>query len=185
MRNKFRLTIIILSIVIAGGILVFDFNTEEENGLNNDQEVTQDEYKYQDILEKTENPEDLITYLNNDFELVDDEDQNLEEFLSSQKGSKEDFLYFLADILYDAGLHGGVITYRSEDESVNSVTMFRGEDLPSYIYFDSDNLVKDNHGWSFEDLFNKEEERLGVEIRDYKIFDPATMESMPDDWINR
>ena len=41
------------------------------------------------------------------------------------------------------------------------------------------------HGWSFEDLFQTEEKRLGEEIVEYKLFSPGSENLIVDEWTKR
>jgi len=123
--------------------------------------------------------DNLILLLNTDFIYQPREDETIrfpEEFKELKEGNELDFALFTAYSLRTAGLgEAAVLRYkyqREEAESnINTIVIFRGHNLPpKHIAFGTEGARVFNYGWSFEDLFRAEEQRLGITITEHQMF---------------
>lgn len=62
-----------------------------------------------------------------------------------------------------------MLVYETNDNEIDAVVVYRDLDKPKYLYYDNKfkNIV---HGYSFEDLFDKEQIRINKTINRYGIF---------------
>ena len=160
--TKVAIVLLIVLAIVFGGLAYLDLRPKQE-------EITPEE-----AVAGLDTSEKLIDYLNKNF---------------SDKGA-EDMALFAAHTLYQNDFTSFVIKYQyvSEDgdkSGVNFVAEFRDTDLPKYIYFDEQGAHLVHHGWSFEDLCRKEEERLGIKITKYGTISPLATELVPKEWVER
>ncbi len=128
------------------------------------------------VISELSSPQLLISFLGKNFIL--EEEQSLaalspEVFYQAKRGSKADFAAFISFILSQHKYQAGVIRYQYLDDQIikdNIVVIFRDIDKPRYIVLDDKNFSIYHHGWSFQDLVNAEEKRIGKSIFRYVYF---------------
>ncbi len=124
-----------------------------------------------EAIKQLDAPQKLIDYLDGNFKIEDREQiESLvpQEFFAKEKGTSWDFAIFASYVLWYNKYDAAVIRYKYDDK-VNAVVVFRDEDLPKTMIFTKKGISVYPHGWSFEEMFQKEEERLGAKITEYTI----------------
>jgi len=130
----------------------------------------------------------LIDYLNEHFAIENRKDEKTytpQEFFQKKSGGEKDFSMFIMHVLDLHDFEVAIMTYKLSSEETHTVTIFRDIDLPKYIFLTNDSVNMTAHGWSFEDLFQTEEKRLGEEIVEYKLFSPGSENLIVDEWTKR
>lgn len=190
---------IILILIITLALLVFlfliNFNNKPTKNATN-QEISKEEYTvidysddYNKVINQVQKPNDIINFLNNNnFKYIssdDDSDVDLEKFYNSKQGRDIDFAFFIGKSL--AKNYIPFLFAYEDNYKTFYVVAFRDDDLPKYIYVDNQGVHMVHHGWSFNDLCKKEEERLGIKIQRYGTLflssgELETLESI--DWVS-
>jgi hypothetical protein len=144
--------------------------------------------EFGEVIAQLNSSQKLIDYLNENFifEIKEEEDiSSPQEFFKIQKGNSRDFAIFTSYVLWKHKYEAGIICYKIEDFT-NTVVVFRDEDLPKTIIFTPIGTDIYHHGWSFEEMFQKEEERLGAKINEYTIsYWTDEGELWPEEWEKR
>lgn len=127
------------------------------------------------VLKELSSSAKLVGFLNQYFKFVQESSfigQKPEDFFVARQGNALDFAIFSSFVLKQQGLEGGIIRYdfATEQAGSNFVVVFRDTDLPKYIVATDQGVLMFVHGWSFNDLINAEEERLGKKIGRYAYF---------------
>jgi hypothetical protein len=143
---------------------------------------------FDETIAQFDTSEKLVAFLNEHFEFTDRQGNvalTPEEFFEAQEGGEQDFAVFTSYVLWKHKYEAGIIRYRIEDFT-NTVVVFRDEDLPKTIIFTPQGTDIYHHGWSFEEMFQKEEERLGAKINEYTIsYWTDEGELWPEEWKKR
>ena len=110
-----------------------------------------------------------------------------EEFFKNKKGNEIDFAVFVAHVLDYHKYETGIIQYRTDNnqQPIGTVIIFRDKDLPKYIFFNQGKTYLLHHGWSFEELFQKEDQRLSIQITEFAIFYPNVFDLTNKNWVKR
>jgi hypothetical protein len=140
----------------------------------------------------------LITKLNTEFTFQKRDDRSVrspQEFFELKQGNELDFAMFSAYILKYNGLgEVAIARYKylinQNQEKIGTVVIFRGHNLPpKYITFGQEGARIFDYGWSFEELWRTEEQRIKAVITAYKIFLlwplPPLEELWPTEWQQR
>lgn len=123
--------------------------------------------------------DDLINWLNTQFVFQEREDgtvRSIQEFFELKQGNELDFALFSAYVLRRNGLgEASVIRYRYSinqgEQRIGTVVAFRGHDLsPKHITFGAEGARAQAYGWSFVEMFEMEERRIGATITDWQMF---------------
>jgi hypothetical protein len=146
---------------------------------------------FEEIIKELNTSQKLINYINKNFKYEPREGNvalSPKKVFEEKKGGSQDLAVFTAYTLYQNGFISFMIRYRYVSNGLKSlkdnyVVEFRDIDLPKYIYFDKNGAHMLHHGWSFEDLCKKEEERLGIKIIKYGILSPLVQDLTPKEWI--
>jgi hypothetical protein len=132
---------------------------------------------YSEFKEEVKDYKDLISFLDDSFEYVESDSlvaKNPEAFYETKRGSAVDFAVFSFNVLNNLGYRTGVMRYDYSDSSANTktnfVTVFRTEEGPKHIVFSDNGVFLFEYGWSFQELINTEEKRLGQNIDRYLYF---------------
>jgi hypothetical protein len=141
---------------------------------------------------------DLINKLNIEFVFQEREDRQVrspQEFFGLRQGNELDFAIFSAYVLKYLELgEAAVMRYKylnvQNEQRIGTAVIFRGIDLPpKYIIFEPNNIRAVAYGWSFEELFRMEEQRIGTRITGYEIFLlwplPTVEQLWPAEWRQR
>lgn len=128
-------------------------------------------------LHEIDTHDELINKLNADFVFQERDDRHVrypQEFFELKQGNELDFALFTAHALrYRMLGEVAVARYRYEtdqnQENIGTVVIFRGRDLPpKYIAFGQEGARAFDYGWSFDELWQKEEERIGAKITGHR-----------------
>lgn len=174
------LLISVLVLIIAVSLsFVFIFNEPEENlneSLNNQENVG--EQINQEIQEEPEpsfrektleyDTSEKILNLVNSFALIERDDVLFPsiEVYESQQGTEYDLLRMALNILLNHQIQGAFVVYDYSGE-IGAVINFRDVEEPKYYYFEDGVMKMAHHGWSFDELMEAEESRLGISIDKY------------------
>jgi len=143
---------------------------------------------FEETIAQLDTSEKLLAFLNEHFEFTDRQGNvalTPEEFFESRKGNSWDFAAFSSYVLWKHKYEAGIIRYKYGDV-INAVVVFRDADIPKTIIFASEGISAYAHGWSFEEMFQKEEERLGIKIDEYAIsYWTDAGELWPEEWGKR
>lgn len=183
--RKHKALVIVLSVVVFISLIVFFLQTRRP-------QIIVDEQKEEEIKEEEviidegaelivpEYPlfEEVVENLSTSAKLVDYLNQN---FINK---SAEEVSVFSAKVLEYHGFEAIVLRYRYQ-RGIHTATLLRDGDLPKYITTTDTGIGIVAYGWSFEDFFQKEEERLGITIIDYARFLPGETNLIPKEWIKR
>lgn len=131
----------------------------------------------------------LIDYLNQNF-IIEERNQSNplmpKEFFEAKKGTQWDFAVFTTYVLWKNHYDSSIIRYKYGEGKINAVVVFRDKDLPKTIVFTSKEVFMYPHGWSFEEMFQKEEERIGEKITEYAVsYWTDKGELWPENWRKR
>ncbi len=154
------------------------------------QETEDEIYGY--AIDEISSPEELIAYLN-EFSMepiAEWKSKGLDEFIQDKSGSAVDFAVFSAYALQKNNYQSVIIRYNfieKKDRSTGSgvVVVFRDTDNPKFLSFCDGEIKAAHHGWSFEDMFIKEEENNNIEIYEFADFNPYSLDLNTDSWIKR
>lgn len=209
MRDKILITLLFLagvSLVLLGfygvveekekNYLVDEKEMEEESG----QEETspdpksvisvQSESELEETINNIDTSEKLLDFLN-EFEIVPTTNwvsQEPDVLVKEKKGSQVDILTLAALILDYQGYEVGIIRYNFEkncESNSQVVTVFRDVEEPMCITVADDKVEMFHYGWSFDELFEAEEERRNIEILEYAVFYPGVLNLTPPSWSER
>ena len=206
--TKKQIVILITAIIIVGaavwaGIKMLEHQPEVPvidevpitDEVIDDQDIEQD---FEAAVAGIETLDNLVDKLNTEFVFQQRQDREIrfpEEFFELRQGNQLDFALFSAYALRTNNLgEAAVIRYKYLDEQgqqrINTVVAFRGPDLPpKHIAFGPEGAQAFTYGWSFEELFQMEEQRLGITITEYEIFLlwplPTAEDLWPDQWRQR
>lgn len=209
MKNiKTTIPIIILLIALLG-LFLLDLDPTEEQQLeenNNDQELVsvilekkpniiplppKPDIIYFDDLDKLisqlKTSTDIIWYVNSEIKYTPKEGNQAlspEELIENKSGGDQDLAVFVGSALRANDLISFTFIYEDTNNNRYYVVAFRDTDLPKYIYFDESGAHAVHHGWSFREIKDHEEERLGIEITRYGTNSPALLELEPQEWVN-
>lgn len=138
------------------------------------------------------NHTDLINKLNAEFAFQERDGKQVrapEEFFALKQGNQLDFALFTAFALRQQNLgEVAVLRYRyiinQGKERIGSGVIFRGRDLPpKYISFGPNGAEVMPYGWSFDELFQMKERRIGAKITGYRIFLLWPLPTAEDLWL--
>jgi len=153
----------------------------------------------EELISKLNTSEKLLGYLNEDLSIVQEpiDDwaaKHPKQLIADGQGNQVDILVFSAFVLQENGYESGLMRYRYRDEDnseekENIVVPFRDTDVPKYIFIDDGEVRMSHHGWSFEEMFSDEEERLDIVITEYATFLPRYLELYDvydrPEWVER
>ena len=215
--KKQKIVILIIAIIVAGaviwaGIKMLEHQPEVPIQPSAQQpeyqpdipivdEKINNQYTNQDfrvVVTGNEMFDNLITKLNTEFTYQQREDKEIrfpQEFFELKEGNQLDFALFTAYTLRTNNLgEAAVMKYKYLDEQneqkVNTVVVFRGLDLPpKHIVFEPKGVQVFTYGWSFEELFQIEEQRLRITIIGHEVFLlwplPTADDLWAEQWIKR
>src|SRR6056297_490146 len=175
-RINLILIVSILFLIVVGSLsVVFVFNKSDKNlnegGNNSSDENTQKIKEVEpSFREKTlayDTSQKILDLLNS-FKLIE-RDNNLfsaNEVYEAQEGTEYDLLRLATNILLNHNIQAVIVVYQYGEE-VNAVVNFRDVDEPKYYYFEEGVMKMKHHGWSFNELMESEESRLGINIDKY------------------
>jgi len=202
--QEHKKTIILVAVFLAIIILsiIFIFPSErvvEEEIVFTPVPATEEDLRL--MVAQMTNLTDLVNKLNTEFSYRERDDKTVrlpKEFLTYRGGNKLDFAVFSAFVLNEHQLGEiALIRYRylmNEDEGQKNIEtgiVFRGEAMPpQYLRFGSEGVFAIPYGWSYQDLFQVEEERTGKTIIDYQAFllwppIPNEENLWPEEWYQR
>lgn len=187
-------TAIILSVVSIIFALIIYFSIQPLIGSiqsplqdNEPQETLTEESGVEDI----QNSQQLLAYLQNDFDLVAEEKKSTSSPLAiflQAKGNDGELAILTDYLLNELGLESVILEYHyleqgSDTPKTNIVVVFRDSDeVPKYIPIRPGEIDFIVHGSSFNDLFQKERELLDIEIVDYAILSWHNKDLEPEEW---
>jgi len=192
MDKKYKKILIIITIliVILFGFLINNKYSDLQSSNSEIIEEPKEEIVYSDdfeeLISQLNTSARLIDFLNDNFTYsprVGSNALNPEEFFEEKKGGPQDFASFASYVLHKNGFISFSFVYESKDNTYYAVSL-RDTDLPKYIYFDNEGAHIVSHGWSFRDLCQKEEERLGIKIERYGTVSPTSTNLEPQEWVN-
>ncbi|NCN86781.1 hypothetical protein GW932_03020 [archaeon] len=166
------LIVTIVVLIIVGVISMFFIYGNNENDLQNENKsfVTNESLDIESFYEQTIEYNDSQKILNliNSFEIIvrDDNLLSSKEVYEAREGTEYDLLRLVLNILLNHQIQGALFVYQYEN-NFEAVVVFRDVDEPRYYYFEEGVLKMKHHGWSFDELINSEEERIGIEISKY------------------
>jgi hypothetical protein len=159
---------------------------KNENLKLEEQTITFDDFN--EAVAYMDTPQKLVSYLKGNFVFEPGENEltlKPQELFDKKKGDSRDFAIFASYILDGHNYEAVIIRYKYGD-NINAVIVFRDEDLPKTIIFTSEGAEIYAHGWSFEEMLQKEEEKLGVHISEYAVsYWTDTGELWPEEWSAR
>jgi hypothetical protein len=135
--------------------------------------------------------EKISDYLKNNFSIMDNESNSAlapAVFFAKKSGGPQDVAVFTAYVLKQHGFEAGVLIYRGEKDNLpfsHAVAVFRGADVPKYLTASSLGIEITAHGWSFNDLLKKEEERTGSVISEYSFLEPGVTNLAGGEWVKK
>lgn len=175
---------------VSGVVFSLIVKIEQKREERKKVEITTD--NFEKIILQINTSEKLVEFLNNNFSFNPEKNNDfltLEEFLIKKRGGEQEFARTAAYILYKKEFISFIFVYQYIDKSgrlnIGFVTSFRDTDLPKYIYFNEKGAHLVNHGQTFEELCQKEEERLNVTIIKYAVLPPLFEEFIPKEWAER
>ena len=143
---------------------------------------------FEGAIKQLDTSQKLIDYLNENFKIKDREQTEPllpEEFFEKKKGTSWDFAVFTSYVLWKSNYDASIVRYKY-DGKINAVVVFRDKDLPKTIIFTKEGTSIYPHGWSFEEMFQKEEQRLGTKITEYAVsYWTDKGELWPEKWEKR
>lgn len=147
---------------------------------------------YEEIIESLDSPSKLLSFVNSYIEIENQlgfEAVGSGQLIEERKGQLQDVAVFLAHMLKVNGYESVVIKYNYEQNNETEtriIVPFRDTDLPRYIFFTEQGKVNAvHHGWSFNEMFRKEEERLNISVANYSIHRPGVYDLTPKEFFNR
>ncbi|MCD6429415.1 hypothetical protein J7L09_01840 [bacterium] len=143
---------------------------------------------FEKAIEQLNTSQKLIDYLNENF-IIEDREQTEpflpREFFEKKKGTSWDFAVFTSYVLWKNNYDASIVRYKY-DGKINAVVVFRDKDLPKTIIFTKKGTSIYPHGWSFEEMFQEEEQRLGIKITEHAIsYWTDKGELWPEKWEKR
>lgn len=186
MKNKFLIFIFLLLGLLSFFLLKNVQNVKDE--FENENQV----FDTTEIIE-AKTPEEMVNVLNSsNFMITEQKSWNViepEDFLEKGGGSKVDALVFLGSSLHQKGYEVGILRYLytvGGSSKTSAVLLLKDYNTPKHIFWGENGLNISEHGFSFEELFVLEEERLGIVITDYAAFLPANFKNLHNPkWIKR
>ena len=143
---------------------------------------------FEEAIRQLDTPQKLIDYLNENFKIEDRKQVPFlppEEFFERKKGTSWDFAIFTSYVLWKNNYDASIVRYKY-DSKINAVVVFRDKDVPKTIIFTEKGTSIYPHGWSFEEMFQKEEQRLGTKITEYAVsYWTDKGELWPEKWEKR
>ena len=143
---------------------------------------------FEEVIKQLNTSQKLIDYLNKNFIIEDREQTEFllpQEFFEKKKGTSWDFAVFTSYVLWKNNYDASIVRYKY-DSKINAVIVFRDKDLPKTIIFTKKGPSIYPHGWSFEEMFQKEEQRLGIKITEYAVsYWTDKGELWPEKWEKR
>ena len=143
---------------------------------------------FEEAIRQFDTPQKLIDYLNENFKIEDrkqTEPLSPQEFFEKKKGTSWDFAVFTSYVLWKNNYEASIVRYKY-DSKINAVVVFRDKDVPKTIIFTEKGTSIYPHGWSFEEMFQKEEQRLGAKITEYTVsYWTDKGELWPEKWEKR
>ena len=189
-RLNLILLISILVLVVAVSLsFVFIFNEPKENineSLNNQENITQEiggevnQEVPEEVQEEVElsfrektleyDTSEKVMNLVNSFMLIERDNVLLpaNEVYEAEEGTEYDLFRMALNILLDHNIQGAILVYDYSGE-IGAVVNFRDVEKPMYYYFEEGVMKMAHHGWSFDELIEAEESRLGINIDKYGI----------------
>ncbi len=190
-NSKCRVFVIISALIFALLVVFWlSISLQRPNDFEKEK-MEKDTKEYKDVS-GIGTPEELLSYLNQ-FSVESEINwvsKDFDEFIEDKKGSMADFAAFSAFFLQKNSYEAVILRYNFKkiaDDKTGSyaVVVFRDKDTPKYIFHAETGFEMSHHGRSFEDLLLKEEQRKGIRIDDFAIFDAGTLNLNPDSWIKR
>ena len=149
---------------------------------------------FNEALSQLNTPQKLVAFLNQNFELIDEEaDHSLkpEEFFKAKKGNRVDIATFASFVLFQNGHFSTILRYQYLDqnnkEKIKTLTVVREKDAPSPVFIDLENSKLKIYpgGSSPIELLEFEENRHNVKIIKYSAFNYGTTDFTKGDWLPR
>ncbi len=188
MKKKIFLGVLLLFLIFF--IVVFLLIIDVGQGIKRQMSREAISNNLEEIISQLNTSQALIEFLNNNFSFKPKRGYQAltpQEFLKERRGGEQDFAKMAAYVLYQNNFISFILVYQYLDEngeeSAGFITTFRDRDLPKYIYFDRQGAHLEHHGWSFGELCQIEERRLGVNIIKYAVLSPLAIELKPDKWV--
>ena len=149
---------------------------------------------FNEVLSQLNTTQKLIAFLNQNFELIDEEsDRSLkpEEFFKAKKGNRVDIATFASFVLFQNGHFSTIVRYQYLDqnnkEKIRTLTLVREKDSPSPVFIDLEGSKLKIYpgGNSPIELLELEEKRHNVKIIKYAAFNYGTTDFTKGDWLPR
>lgn len=208
-KNK-KILLIIFFILLVGGLTIFAYylflpqlQIQDKKEISvlptpaDEIEIFNGEESRTAIAQIT-NLDNLIKFLNTEFVFQEREDRHVrsqQEFFGLRGGNELDFAMLSAYVLRRQELgEAAIMRYRysknQNEQRIGTVVVFRGHDLPpKYITFGAEGVRAQAYGWSFGELFQMEEQRIGTKITGYQLFVlwplPGVEDLWPEQWLYR
>lgn len=147
--------------------------------------------EFMDIVSQLNSSQKLLNYLKENF-ILEEKDVffslSPREIFERKKGNSFELAIFTSYVLWYHGHEVSIIKYKTDKGRENTVIVFRDRDLPKTIIFNQSEPLFYPHGWSFEEMFKKEEEKLREEIKEHSLFywsDSGKLLPEKEEWIKR
>lgn len=144
-----------------------------------------------ETISKLTSSQEILNYLKENF-ILEERKETLflvpKEIFENKKGNSFELAILTSYILWYQRYNASIIKYKTENGNQYSVVVFRDKDLPKTIAFTFSGPILYHHGWSFEEMFEKEEERLGEKIKEYSLFywsDAGKLLPEKEEWERR
>jgi hypothetical protein len=210
MRDKILITLLFLvgiSLVLLGFYGVIekkekDYLLDEkelEEGESEQEETSSDPKsvipiqpgsEFEEMIGSIDTSEKLLDFLN-EFEIEPTNNwlsQEPDVLVEEKKGNQADILTLATLVLDYQGYEVGTIRYNFEKNGESDsqvVTVFRDVEEPKYIKIVEGKVEMSHYGWSFEELFENEENKEDIKITEYAIFYPGVLDLNPSSWSKR
>jgi len=188
MSREVKILVVLLIIlgIVFGALAYLNFKPKQK--IIDSEEIIINDLRFEEAVTKFDTSRKLIDYLNKNFTIEDKDNDKIytpQEFFQKKRGGVQDFAVFSAYVLNQHKYEAGIIRYKYEN-GINSTVVFRDIDLPKTITFTSERISIYPHGWSFEEMFQKEEERFGIKINEYAVsYWTDKGELWPEEWQER
>jgi hypothetical protein len=147
---------------------------------------------FKEAIFKLDNSQKLVSFLNRNFELINEEsDHSLkpEEFFKAKKGNRADIATFASYVLFQNGHFSTIFRYKYLDkdqkEKFKTLTLAREKDKTLLIDLEDSKLKIYPGGSSVMDLLEFEEKRNNVKIIEYAAFNYGTTDFTKGAWLPR
>jgi hypothetical protein len=184
--REFKILIVLLIIIgiVFGALAYLNFRPTKDD--IDFEKMIIDDREFEEIIAQLDTSEKLIDYLNKNFKIEEREkDSPLipKDFFEAKKGTTWDFAVFTTYILWKNDYDGAIIRYKYDKDKISAVVVFRDKDVPKTIIFTKQGISMYPHGWSFEEMFQKEKKRMNMNITDYATsYWTDKGELWPEEW---